>query len=164
MSVSNLRFDQFFQTAYVTRDMDVALRVFADQFGVHRFQRTDSLVVDLDNGASAQFHLALAYVGSLQLEVIQPLARDVGIFEQGLPAQGNVMAMHHICYDIDSEQELDSLLEQHRSGGREIMFEGRRAGRSRFAFVDTRAQLGYLVEYVCATPEGKKAREAIPRN
>ncbi len=162
--MSSLRFDQYFQMAYVTRDMDAALRVFADQFGVKHFSRTQDLEVNLDDGGTARFHLALAYVGAMQLEIIQPLGGDVDVFVRSLPAEGSPMAMHHVCYDLDSDQELEEVLARHRKSGQEVLFEGRRVGRSRFAYVNTRAQLGYMLEYVSATPEGKKAREAIPRN
>lgn len=162
--MGNLRFDQFFQMAYVARDMDAALAVFGSRFGVRHFHRTQDLTVQLDNGASAQFHLALAYVGLMQLEIIQPLAGEVDVFRRSLGPDGSSMAIHHVCYDVDSDQDLEDVLAGHRQTGLDVLFEGRRAGRSRFAFVDTRAQFGYMLEYVSVTPEGRKARESIPRN
>ena len=155
--------DNCFQIAYVTNDFERALGELESRFGLAGMLRTDPLIVELDAGTRAQLRHAVGYVGALQFEVVQPVAGAVEVFTRGLPAGGFHLALHHVCVDVATEAEFEAALARHRANGTEILFEGRRVGRSRFAFADTRAQLGHMIEILHATPEGRAARAGIPR-
>lgn len=156
--------DNLFQVAYATNDLDRALAVIEERFGIKGLMRTENLVIDLDRGTQAQLRHALIYVGAMQFEVLQPVVGDIDVFTRTFPAApGFHLALHHVCLDLESEAAFEAALAEHRARGNEVLFEGRRTGRSRFAFVDTRAQLGHMLELLHATPEGRAARAAVPR-
>ena len=79
-------------------------------------------------GEPADFvaHISLAYVGDLQLELIQPVSGE-SIYTEFLAAQGS--GLHHACWEVD---DLDAAL-----AGTEPVQSGSMAdGEIRFAYVE----------------------------
>src|SRR5258708_39305846 len=94
---------EFFQHAYVTNDMARAKRQFADRWGVHSFLEFESA---LDLGTprgieSSRMKIALAFVGNLQVELIEPVGGPgARIYQQVLPASGYKVEWHHYSYRL----------------------------------------------------------------
>ena len=85
----------FYQVAYVTNELERALQQCARTHGAHQFARLPGLRYETGPGRAAICHVALAYVGDTEIEVIQPLEGDVGFYREVLPATGFALRFHH---------------------------------------------------------------------
>ena len=117
------------QLAWVVEDIDLAERGFAGKPswtrlpGIHFAPDTCRL-----RGEPADFvaHISLAYVGDLQLELIQPVSGE-SIYTEFLAAHGS--GLHHACWEVE---DLDAAL-----AGTEPVQAGSMAdGEIRFAYVE----------------------------
>lgn len=143
-----------FQNAYVTRDLDGAMQLLSDRYGITGFAIFDvNMVLSTPQGAKpSQCRVALSWVGSVQLEIIEPISGQVDHYVSFLPdaSAGAALRFHHYGLRRNSLARMkgDAL-----ALGLPIAFEGEVAGIS-CIYVDARAQLGHYLEYVYATPEG----------
>jgi hypothetical protein len=145
----------FFQHAYVTNDMARAKRQFAERWGVHSFLEFEApLDLLTPRGAEvAVLKIALAFVGDLQVELIEPLSgAGAGIYQKVLPAAGFKVVWHHFGYRLPKHP---GAWQEFRGGvGNSefpIAIEGHirsEYGEVRFAYLDTWAELGHYSEYV----------------
>ena len=78
----------FLQLAYVTTDFDRALGEFGQRFGVPGWLQMRDLEIQTGPERACRAHVALSFVGSTQLELIQPLSGDVTVYRYRLPDQG----------------------------------------------------------------------------
>jgi hypothetical protein len=149
---------QFFQHAYVTNDMARAKKQFADRWGIPSFLEFDSeMEVDTPRGREpSQLRIALAFVGDLQIELIQPLGGGgASIYQQVLPAGGYKVVWHHFGYFLPAGPEAWSEFRS-RVGNAEypLAIEGHittKYGEVRYVYLDTYAELGHYSEYIWST-------------
>jgi hypothetical protein len=144
----------FFQHAYVTNDMERAKRQFADRWDVHSFLEFEApLDLQTPRGTEAAvLKIALAFVGDLQVELIEPLSgAGAGIYQKVLPASVFKLVLHHLGYRLSMHA---GAWEAFRSsvGTAEypLAIEGHiknEYGEVRFAYLDTWAELGHYSEY-----------------
>ena len=98
------------QLAWVVDDIDRAEREFPPSGEAPSWTRLPDIHFGpeacLLRGVPADFvaHISLAYVGNLQLELIQPV-RGESIYTEFLAAQGP--GLHHACWEVD---DLDAAL------------------------------------------------------
>jgi hypothetical protein len=159
---------QFFQHAYVTNDIQRAKAQFADRWGVRSFLQFDSaLELQTPRGnENAQVRIALAFVGDLQIELIEPLG-GVGaqIFRKVLPPAGYRVIWHHFGYRLPRGADAWRVFRS-RVGTADypLAIEGHitsEYGDVRFVYLDTYAELGHYSEYVWATYD---IDSAVPRS
>lgn len=139
-----------FQNAYVTRDLDKALTLFRSRFGIDKVLQFDA-EVDIRTPAGtgpAAFRTALAWVGSLQYEFIQPLSGLVQVYREALP-DGDGLAFHHVCMRVQDWERTRAAIER---GPHPVVLEGSTTG-VRFVYVDARDTLGHYLEYAWMKPE-----------
>src|SRR5512139_1190384 len=90
------------QNAYVTHDLDRAMELMSDRFGIEKFDRVDpDMVVKTPSGDKPmQVRVALAWVGGLNLEIIQPVGGYVDHYVSMLPADRSdpVPRFHHMSF------------------------------------------------------------------
>jgi Glyoxalase/Bleomycin resistance protein/Dioxygenase superfamily len=154
----------FYQIGYVTTDFDRAMKSFRDSHGVKEFLELRDIRYPSAAGREAHCHVGMAYLGGMQIEVIQPIDGDVGIYRDALPAQGYALRFHHVSRMVDSEEEFNRLLETYRKEGRGLPIVGE-APNTRFFYADFRPEFGHYVEYIHYTPEGlADERATVPRN
>ena len=103
----------FLQIAYVTTDFDRALSEFAAQYGVPTWLQLRNLEIETGKDRSCRAHVALAYVGATQLEVIQALGGDDTVYRHGLPEQGYAVRLNHLAQLIDTEAEFEAIHDGH---------------------------------------------------
>lgn len=132
------------QSGYVVADLDQAMAGWL-ALGVGPFIRLD---VDLDEvdyrGVKAPYRarFALGQAGSTQIELIEPVGAGPDIYRDSVPV--GETALHHIMkLAPDYDAELSAL----RKAGFVVACEGNLDGL-RFAYVDTRSSLGYMLELV----------------
>ncbi|HEY3694435.1 hypothetical protein [Phenylobacterium sp.] len=158
-------FGGFFQNAYVTTDLDQALEVFRTVYGVPSF-----LVHEVDHGVShrgrpgrMKLRLALANLDGVQIEVIEAAEGCVGLYREGLPAEGFGLAHHHVAMRIGGTlQDWRLWRSRMAAGDRGIVLEGEFGEAARFAYLDDRRRLGHYTEYLWMLDGGKAMDAAIP--
>jgi hypothetical protein len=138
-----------YQISYVTPDLDQGVAAFREEFGVGEFQilpSSGAAQVWTPAGAGEMVvKTAVARVGRLILEVLEPVSGLVDIYRDAL-APGDRLRLHHVAMlttDIDAVR-----VESERRGRQVVMaidFDG-----GRLIYVDARATLGHYLEYVWA--------------
>jgi len=139
-----------FQVGIVVADVYQALPRYRDLFG-----QDDWLIVENGpwnmhglhvRGEPADFAMRLALRGGdPQLELLQPL-EGPGILGEWLERRGE--GLHHLAYHVVS---VDETIERMREEGYECLQHGYgfgADGSGAFAYFDTEAALGYLIEAI----------------
>jgi hypothetical protein len=149
----SMHFRNHYQNAYVTRDLDKAISLTEVRYGVRGLVPVDLEldVVTPAGEAKLCMRLAYAWVGRMQIELIQPLSGCVDHYVDSLPRDGadHSLRFNHIAMRRDSLEELYAEIETSKLP---LLFEGRLEGL-RYLYLDARRDLGHILEYVWATPE-----------
>ena len=123
------------QTAWVIEDIDATEQYFVDNFGVKRWVRLNDIhfppetCTYRDQPADFVIHVSMAYLGDMQLELIQPV-HGASIYAEYLAAHGG--GLHHLCMIPD---DFDAAIAAAESVG--IAQRGSMAdGAMQFAYVD----------------------------
>jgi catechol 2,3-dioxygenase-like lactoylglutathione lyase family enzyme len=127
------------QTAWVVEDITRSEQFFVDHFGVRKWIRIPDVHFGPDTctyrGAPADFvaHVAMAYIGDMQLELIQPVSGD-SIYTEFLERSGP--GLHHVCFVPD---DFDSAVAQAEQDGVPVVQRGSMGGGlMEFAYIDGR--------------------------
>ena len=139
------------QIAYVTNDLDATMRAWVQLHGAGPFFVGEFRVPDQQyRGRCIETHVrvAVAYCGLVNIELVQSLSNERGVFGEIASDQGP--ALHHVwrpCADFDAE------MTRWAATGHEIVACGDWPGLGRAAFVDTRKSLGCFTEVIEASPQ-----------
>jgi hypothetical protein len=149
-----MKFENFFQNAYVTRDLDEAVAIFREQHDVQAwvFLEPDMTVRTARGEGPAHVRVAMGWVGNYMVEVIQPISGLIHHYLDFLPAD-HTPRFHHIAmrtFDWEKTRaEIDRLKLP-------VAYEGSVPGCN-FIYIDALQTLGHYVEYVWAEQEMWKA-------
>lgn len=142
----------YFQFAYVTNDFDRAIGILREQHGMGPFHELRDLELPTGPDRMVVGHFGVAFKAGMQFEVIQPLARDVGIYDGLLPDGDFGMAFHHLgrCFfsledykaaTAGASAQWDMPIDWEAFGGF-------------YAYADARPQIGHFLEFFCF-PDGR---------
>jgi hypothetical protein len=138
-------YGRFFQIGYVTRDIHHALqgleRMGARQGDLHEDFRTES------GEPSAIYALSHLILGAAEIELIQPRLERASIYLEALPEKIGALAVHHIGYLHPDIPAWEGAMRTVRAGGLAVAVEGA-TSYARFAYLDTRAEVGHYTEVV----------------
>jgi hypothetical protein len=138
-------FTKVLQVAVVVPDLETAMRTYVEDYGIgpwHVYEFNPDTVEDMTrDGEPARFamRLALAMVGDVQLELIEPLD-DSSIYADFLRSHGG--GLHHLGLAAPGFRETKSLLEER--GHRTIT--GGTYNGVEFAYLSTDRDLGFISE------------------
>lgn len=147
-------FKGHFQNAYVTHNLDKAMEMIGDRFGL-----TDWIVFDPDmilktphGDKESSVRAALGWQAGHQIELIQPVK---GFLDHYMPAMREDKndarpSFHHVAVRRDDEAAMRKEIEEL---GFPVLFESSVPGLI-FIYIDARETLGHCIEYIWATPEG----------
>lgn len=147
------------QIALVVRDLDATMRRYWERLGIGPWKvytYGPPLVKSMtyrDRAHDYRMRLALAQVGDLQLELIQPLPGE-SIYVEHLERKGE--GLHHIGVFVTS---LDQGISEVTKRGYSVLQSGRGYGRwgdGGFAYLDTEDSFGTILELI------EVPRERIP--
>lgn len=144
-------FSGLFQLGYVTRDVRAAEAMLRDGYGIDRLDISEARFdVTTPRGAGeVSLLLGFAYVDDLMIEVIQPVAGEIGIYTEALERSGGVLASHHTASLITGAVEnWDAFRASIAASGREVALEGVVGDGLRFIYVDDRERVGHYLEYM----------------
>jgi len=141
------------QIAVVVRDIEASMRTFADEYGIGPWQLYEfnpDTVSDLQvdgQPSDCAWRLAIAMLGSVQWELIEPLD-DKSIYAEFLAEKGP--GLHHVAVAAPgSYQETMAGLE---AKGRRVLQSGKYNGVT-FAYMSTDEDLNVITE-IFDWPEG----------
>lgn len=127
-------FGPIMQTAYVVRDLDVAMAHWTDVLGVGPFFVTESVpyaqVRYRGRPVTIATRVAIAYSGEQQIELIQQTSGDGSMFTDFL-AGGE--GMHHVCVVAS---DFPAAMALAAGQGLEIVQDGATTAGIRFAYLD----------------------------
>jgi glyoxalase/bleomycin resistance protein/dioxygenase superfamily protein len=150
------------QNAYVTHDLDRAMEMVGDRFGVEKFDRFDpEMVVNTLSGEQPLVtRVASFWAGGLNVEIIEPVSGYVDHYMTMLPDDRSdaTPRFHHISLRRDDEA---AMREEIAQLGLPLAFEGPRAIKNPipslvFIYLDGRQTLGHYVEFTWKSAEGWK--------
>ena len=135
------------QIGIVVKDVEKTAEYYASKLGIGPFTFQDITLPQAtlrDNPATIKIRIALAQMGPIQIELIQPMEGDE-FYAEFLYSMGE--GVHHLGSYVDDINTLDSLLAE--LGDRGIIPICRYTG-SKFAFahLDTQATGGVILELV----------------
>ena len=138
------------QTAYVTNDMQQALAVFRDHYDVTSFYVFANDAPGMVQSDGAQLKIALAVVGGVEIELIEPQGHTAPMFSAPLPSDGSfAIRFHHIAYRIEGDlSDFEAHMASIDSEKHPVIWSGSLGDVMRFAYTDERALLGHYVEHV----------------
>lgn len=145
LSFPNLRMHQI---AYVTTDLDEALRRIDDAYELERYYFIDT---QANPGHPNQPPLKIALVRTAQteLEIIQPLGPGAEVWASPLPTDGSfAMVFHHFATTVHGTMED---FERYRASWdndkHPIVVDGWSGDNARWFYTDERATLGHFIEH-----------------
>jgi catechol 2,3-dioxygenase-like lactoylglutathione lyase family enzyme len=151
------------QLAYVTNDIDRALATFAATHGIEQFMELRALEYQTVADKQAKCNVALAYLGPVQVEVIQPLAGDVQVYRDFLPSDASFgLRFHHVAHLYESDEALERGLRHYQQQGRRVPVDGAQPGAVRYFYVDLRDELGHYIEAISYQPASLAWLETLP--
>jgi len=152
-------FTKAVQIGIVVRDLDATMRKYVDDYGIgpwQIFEFNPSNAQDLrEHGRPAQrsWRLAVAMVGQMQWELIEPLDNE-SIYARFLAEKGG--GVHHIAV---AAQSFDNMLAMEAKRGSELVLSGEFEG-VKVAYLDTERDLGVTLEIFSGTPDLEKKQDA----
>jgi glyoxalase/bleomycin resistance protein/dioxygenase superfamily protein len=151
------------QVALVVEDLNEAVRRYWERFGIgpwRIYTYQPPLVKDMTYRGrphNYRMRLALAQMGDMMLELIQPLS-DENVYTEHLRQKGP--GLHHVGVVVPSVTE--AVAEAAKSGLR-VLQSGRGYGLNgdgAYAYMDTQELLGMIVEFI-EFPKERVAPEAV---
>jgi hypothetical protein len=141
------------QIAYITNDLDEALRRIDDAFGLKRYFFIDT-AAQPSHPDQPKLKIALVRTAGTEFEVIQPLAPDQGIYSDCLPDDGSfALKFHHIAVTVPGQIED---FERYRAtwdvAKHPIVVDGWSGDDARWFYTDERATLGHFIEHCWFSP------------
>jgi len=150
--------DGIFQIAYVTNDSDRAAALLKERYGAGDFY----FMRDIPNEAGAMT-IALAYAGSMNIELIQPSASGPALYSDWIKdAGGFALRHHHYGMLINDEAGWQAMRARVIELGAAIPMEGAVPGGLDYLYADTTADLGHYLEYIRLYEGGREMFRAVP--
>jgi len=163
MTLQHLLLGQAYQLGYVTNDMDRALKVMKD-YGVTQFiQSGKRPPIELETGGHIVTEGALAWLGPTMIEIILPVSGRIEVYTDWLPKDRFALQFHHIAMPIRSQAEWDAMRQNVDKSGKKILFHLTNQN-TKALFLDTKDDLGHLMEYLYVMDPPNSWLTRIPQN
>ena len=150
-------FANIWQVAYVTTDLAKGIELLRERFGIEHCIEVPTAGATFlrgDEPAEWEARIAMGARGGPIVELIEPVAGEVGFYRDFLPSDGSFgFGLHHLATFMPLGDEawsaLGSLLARH---GMQVDYTVLIPDRVRAGYVDTTALLGHWLE-VCQLQE-----------
>ncbi|CAB3739200.1 hypothetical protein LMG27174_06534 [Paraburkholderia rhynchosiae] len=164
MTLTLSPFSGLHQIAYVTTDISQAIDYFAHKYNVPKWLELREIEIESMAGRKCTQNVALAYVGAIQLELIQPLLGDDHVYRDALPETEFAIRHHHVAQLIATEADFARQRDELAAQGVRIVIDGEAKGMARYFYTDHRATLGHYLEHTWFSPAGLAGMAKVPRN
>lgn len=135
---------QYFQNAYVTRDLGKTLAAFRKRARIRKEILHEGAFTATTPEGTGPIHskIALVWVDNLQYEFIEPVSGLNAIYTAALPADDRPV-FHHACARIADWEEFCARV---KAQDFPVVLEGE-SPAVKFKYLDTRAVLGHILEF-----------------
>jgi hypothetical protein len=139
------------QFGYVTNDLDQAITFMAERFGLEHVLRLPSdgaTFLSGDTPVEWNAKFAMGARGGTIVELIEPVAGEIGFYTEVLPDDGEfAVRLHHVAtYTATGDPEWDQVKSLLAKSNLTVDYTVLIPGRVRAGYVDTRAELGHWLE------------------
>lgn len=147
---------EYFQTAYVTNDLERACEIFTRRYGIQGFH---ALEESFENGSAMS--VRLAWIGGHMIEIIQARGPGMEFYNDRLPAKEFAIGHHHLGYLLPDEQTWRELQIEIAESGWNVIMDEDLEGLFKVRYVEAR-ELGHYMEFFLLKSGGIKMFEAVP--
>lgn len=147
-----------FQIGYATTDMDRAVALFAERYGVKEFSKLEG-----PNAAGGQVRMYIGWAGGVMYELLWAEGPGTEVFRAGLPAEGFAIRPHHLGYRVDTPEGWAAILAEVEAKGLRVLHSTDVPGFLKAIIVED-PDLGHFVEYILPEPGGLAFFEQAPNN
>ena len=147
-----------FQNAYVTNDLDRAVAMLCDIFGIKEFRYTRDFAMSI--GGSAD--VAMAWAGDVVIEILQGKGNPDSLYQRHLRTQQFDIRFHHFGYLVSDQAAWNELTETIARDGRTVPFEGAVPDLLSWIYVEI-PELGHYLEYVMPCEAFLASLDDLPR-
>lgn len=152
--------DSIAQIAYITNDLDAALKHWVEVLGIGPFFLIDSSIIEdpVYRGAPSDVNItaALSYNGSMCVEVIEQSNDSPSVYSEVMSTRGP--GFHH--WGVMTEN-FDEEIARYEKLGYPLAWSGKVAIGGRFAYMDSFETLGGMVELIELTPVVQELFEGL---
>jgi len=153
----------FFQIGYVTTDLERSVDLYARRFGAPNWFTFDTGALNPDRPYAS--FVGLAWIGAVQVELIQPKNVEQPLYADAMPKGGFGINLHHLGYLLDSEAEWDAATISLAALNIPVASRSTVEGVVEVLYADARPVLGHYLEYVWPQADGRKfLLDNVPRN
>lgn len=145
-------------SAWVTTDLDHAVEVFSERYGVTEFRFLEG---EMPSGGFIS--VAFAWAGGQVLEIICATGPGSEFYNELLPDGGFAIRFHHLGFIIDDEAGWKALEADLQSRGWPIAHKTL-TGEFIDAYYIKAPELGHYLEYVRPFAAGQQFYAAVPEN
>lgn len=149
---------EHFQVAYATNDIERAMQIFRERFGIREFRQLKGQL-----HAGGQIHIELAWVGSTMYELVTASGPGSETFMMHIPSEGFTIRHHHLGFLIHSDDEWNALLATIERNGWRLLSQNNNAGFMKNCIVEI-PELGHCFEYLFPEAAGLAFFESVPAN
>jgi Glyoxalase/Bleomycin resistance protein/Dioxygenase superfamily len=151
-TISDL-FANVWQFGYVTNDLDRAIERMTARLGLERaltVPTAGATFLASDEPAEWDARIAMGARGGVIVELIEPVAGEVGFYRRVLPDDGSfAVRLHHVATLIEGgDEQWERARELLAASGLGFDYTVLIPNRVRAGYVDTTADLGHMIE-VC---------------
>ena len=138
------------QNAYVTNDLDRALAIWRDDYAVPEFYVFENDTPGLVASPEYRMKIALANVGGVEIELIEPLPGQAPLHAEVLPGDGSfAMRFHHAALRIEGDlADFENYMASLDPEAHPVVWRGALGDVMRYTYTDERAALGHYLEHV----------------
>ena len=149
--------NEHFQIAYVTNDLDRAVKIFRTRFGVSRFRAND----DVMEGGT-RVGVRSAWIGGMMYELCSGAGPGMDVYTDWAPPDGEfVLRLHHFGYLIPDELAWQALEQQIAEGGWKVRTRSNIPGFFRGCYIEA-PELGHFLEFILPGPGLLERMNATP--
>lgn len=145
-------------TGYVTNDLDRAMEIFRERYGVGEFTFIDGPMPD-----GGHIRVAFAWAGGQVYEIIQASGPSTAFYNEILPKDEFAIRFHHLGFIIHDQQGWDELEAELKAEAWPIAYSTL-TGDFIDAYYVKAPELGHYVEYVRPFKAGVDFYAAVPAN
>jgi hypothetical protein len=147
-----------FQIAYATTDMDRALALFAERYGVTKFSRLEG-----PNAAGGRVRMEIGWAGGVMYELLWAEGPGTEVFRAGLPSEGFAIRPHHLGYRVADAEGWAAILNEVEAKRLKVLHSTDVPGFLKAIIVED-PDLGHFLEYILPEPGGLAFFEQAPTN
>ena len=145
-------------SAWVTNDLDRALAIFAERYGVRKFGFLEGQMP-----SGGYIKVALAWAGGQVLEVICATGAGSEFYNELLPGDEFAIRFHHLGFLVHDKAAWEQLEREIKQGKWTVAYKSLNSGFMDAYYVEA-PELGHYLEFIYPQQSGVEFFEAVPAN